>query len=97
MNDLLTLVKNKLKITWKDEDTDREIETIMEDAEIALNYKIGSKIDYSSPGPERRLYLNYCLYAYNDMENKFDSAYFNEIMQLRIKYEVMGDDNDDQQ
>ena len=95
MNDLLTLVKDKLKITWEDDDTDREIETIMEDAEIALNSTIGAKIQYSAPGQERRLFLNYCLYAYNDMESKFDSAYVNELMQLRIKYEVMGDDDND--
>ena len=94
MNDLLTLVKDKLKIAWEDDDTDREIETIMEDAEIALNSKIGATIQYSAPGQERRLFLNYCLYAYNDIESDFDNAYFNEIMQLRIKYEVLGDEDE---
>lgn len=85
---LLQLVKDKLKITWEDENTDRELITLIDDAENSLNNKLGAAIDYTAPGQERRLFLNYCLYAYNNMENEFDNNYLNEIMQIRMLYEV---------
>ncbi|WP_415990624.1 hypothetical protein [Intestinibacter bartlettii] len=88
MNSLFQLVKDKLVITWSDEDTDRKINNLIEDAEIALNHKLGVNLDYSKPGQERRLFLNYCMYMYNNCENEFDSNYINEIYQLRHKYEV---------
>lgn len=96
MEELFQLVKDKLKITWDDDDTNREIEVLIEDAEIILNSKLGAKIDYLEPGQERRLFLNYCLYAYNDMEADFDNVYFNEIMQLRIKWEVLDEETDEE-
>lgn len=90
MEDLMALVKSKLKITWEDEDTNFELEKLLEDATETLTFKLGldEEFDFTEPSQERRLFLNYCLYAYNDMENKFDKAYFNEIMQIRIKHEV---------
>lgn len=83
-------VKRHLNITWSDEDTDSKLVDQMMDAEIALNHKLGAAIDYSVPGPERRLYLAYMLYSWNDCLNEFDSAYRAEIMQIRHKYEVRG-------
>lgn len=88
MDNLLQSVKDKLKITWEDENTDRELITLIDDAKNSLNNKLGAVIDYTAPGQERRLFLNYCLYAYNNMENEFDNNYLNEIMQIRMLYEV---------
>lgn len=86
--DLLDKVKEKLKITWQDESIDKRIEEMVEDAEITLNHKLGAEIDYSAPGMERNLFLNYCLYAWNDCVNEFDNNYMNEIYQIRNKYKV---------
>ena len=86
--DLLQKVKEKLKVTWQDESTDRRIAEMIEDAQVTLNHKLGAEIDYSAPGMERNLFLNYCLYAWNDCVNEFDNNYRNEIYQIRNKYKV---------
>lgn len=91
--DLLQDLKDKLNITWIEEETERRLERILKDAEITLNFKLGATIDYSS-GMERNIFLNYCMYAYNNCTNEFDENYFNEIMQLRQKYEVLSYENE---
>lgn len=87
MDNLLQRLKEKLNITWAEEETENRLQIILEDAKLTLNYKLGAEIDYSS-GMERSLLLNYCMYAWNNCENEFDDNYFNSIMQLRQKYEV---------
>lgn len=86
---LLQEVKDHINITWDEEETDRKLKGMIEDAKCILDYKLGAKIDYTIPGMEHNLFLNYCMYAYNNCTNEFDSNYFNEIMQLRQKYEVI--------
>ena len=87
---LVDQVKRHLNITWTDSDTEAKVIDMMLDAEIALNHKLGAEIDYFAPGQERRLYLNYMLYAYKDCLNEIDAAYRAEILQIRHKYEVKG-------
>ena len=87
MDNLLQRLKEKLNITWTEEETENRLQTILEDAVLTLDYKLGADVDYSS-GMERSLLLNYCMYAWNNCEDKFDDNYFNSIMQLRQKYEV---------
>ena len=93
-------VKRHLNITWSDTDTEAKLIDQMRDAEVALNHKLGATIDYFVPGPERRLYLAYMLYSWNDCLNEFDSAYRAEIIQIRHKYEVAAatqeDDTDEE-
>lgn len=86
-------LKDKLNITWTEEETERRLERILEDAEITLNFKLGAKIDYSK-GMERNIFLNYCMYAWNNCLNEFDENYLNEILQLRQKYEVLNYENE---
>ena len=88
-------VKRHLNITWSDTDTEAKLIDQMCDAEAALNHKLGATIDYFVPGPERRLYLAYMLYSWNDCLNEFDSAYRAEIIQIRHKYEVAAAKEDD--
>ena len=91
MDDLIARVKQALKITWSDQETDAEIEALVSDAIPTLAHKLGIKdidTDFSNPGVERRLFLNYCRYVRNDCANEFDGAYKNEILQIRHKYEV---------
>lgn len=91
MNELLLMqeLKDILNITWDEEETDRKLERIINDAKLTLNWKLGQNIDYSISGSEHNLFLNYCMYAYNNCTNEFDDNYFNEIMQIRQKYEVL--------
>lgn len=88
-------VKRHLNITWNDTDTEAKLIDQMCDAEIALNHKLGATINYFVPGAERRLYLAYMLYSWNDCLNEFDSAYRAEILQIRHKYEVAAAREDD--
>lgn len=87
MDNLLQRLKEKLNITWTEEETENRLQTILEDAVLTLDYKLGADVDYSS-GMERSLLLNYCMYEWNNCINEFDDNYFNNIMQLRQKYEV---------
>lgn len=81
-------VKRHLNITWSDTDTEARLIDQMRDAEVSLNHKLGATIDYFTPGPERRLYMAYMLYSWNDCLDEFDEAYRAELLQIRHKYEV---------
>lgn len=85
---LISEVKRKCNVTWDDEETNIAIDSLIDDAIMTLNDKLGADIDYSKPGPERNLFKNYCLYAWNDCSDEFDKKYMNEIYQIRAKYEV---------
>ncbi|MDD3185943.1 MAG: hypothetical protein ACOX1S_05350 [Anaerostipes sp.] len=91
VNSLIELVKKKLNITWEDEDTNQQINFIIEDSIHAIDHKLGiknSECDYSKPGQERLLFENYCMYEWNNCLNEFDANYSNEIFQLRARWEV---------
>lgn len=85
---LLKELKIKVNVTWEDEDTELRLNSIIENAKATLDYKLGAEIDYSIPGIEKSLFLNYCMYAYNNCLNEFDKNYLSEIYQIRIKYEI---------
>ncbi len=85
---LKEMVKDKLNITWQDDHTERKIERMMEDAEIELNHILGAEADYSTPGMERSLYLNYCAYIWNGVKEEFKKAYRSDIYMIRHKNEV---------
>ena len=89
--ELLGLVKRELAITWDDIDTDADIEALVSDAIPSLAFKLGIReadVNFETAGQERRLFLNYCHYLYDDIGEEFDKAYKSEIIQLRSKYEV---------
>ena len=46
--------------------------------------------DKIAPGMQRRLYLNYMLYAWNDCLNEFEDAYRKEILRIRHYNRVKG-------
>ena len=81
-------VKRRLKITWKDSDTEKDLLDMITNAGVSLNELIGAEVNYFAPGPERRLFMNYMAYAWNDCENEFEDAYRKDILRLRHKYMV---------
>ena len=88
---LINLVKRELAITWDDIDTDADIEALVSDAIPAMAFKLGIKdedVDFTAEGQERRLFLKYCHYLYDDIGEEFDAAYMSELLQIRSKYEV---------
>ena len=90
--ELILKIKDALDITFEDDDVDRKVIGIIEDAIPILRSLFGcakgDEIDWCKPGLERMLLKNYCLYELNNVSDKFNEAYRNEIMQVRSTYEV---------
>lgn len=88
---LVIEVKEKIKITWSDPDTDKRVKSIVLAALKICDFKIGAhedEIDYEEEGQEKLLFLNFCMYEWYDRAEEFDSNYQNELLQLRMKYQV---------
>lgn len=90
---LIEQAKRKCRITWRSETTDREIEDIVEDTNLAIRRKVGIPKEISneiflSEGPERTLWKEHCLYAWSGALEEYDKDYQAEIMQARREYEV---------
>lgn len=90
---LLSDVKDKLQITWNRDQTDKELLRMIEDAEIKLNHMLGAEMDYSVPGIQHELFLNYCMYARNNCVNEFTIAYREDIYMVRAINEVAANEN----
>lgn len=90
--ELILKIKDSLDITFDDEDFDRKIIGVIEDGIFVLRSLFGCKesddINWCEPGLKRMLLKNYCLYALNNVSEKFNDNYRNEIMQVRSEYEV---------
>jgi hypothetical protein len=88
---LLSQVEGKLNITWSDEGTTKRLTEIIENAIPDLIHRLGissSEFDFSKPGVENNLLLNYCLYEWNHSLNEFFDNYAESISQVRAKNEV---------
>lgn len=88
INSLIACFKRMAPVTWSDEDTDAQIRDIISDAEPKMNHMLGAEIDYSVPGDERQLFINFCLYRWNRVDEQFESAYRSDILRIRHRYEV---------
>ena len=93
--ELILKIKDALDITFNDDDYERKIVGIIEDAIPVLRSLFGMPdkldIDWTEPGQERLLLKNYCLYALNNVTEQFKDNYRNDLIQMRIKYEVQND------
>ena len=85
---MLEEIKAALSVTWDEEDTDMKIIRIMEDAEVKLNHILGAEMDYTAPGPARRMFINFCMYVWNGVEKDFKTNYLSDIYELRRINEV---------
>ena len=88
---LLSQVERKLNITWSDEETTNRLTEIIENAIPDLIHRLGitvSEFDFSKPGVENGLLLNYCLYEWNHSLNEFFDNYAETIAQVRARNEV---------
>lgn len=90
--ELILKIKDALDITFEDEDFDRKIVGIIEDAIPVLRSLFGveesEEINWTEPGMERMLLKNYCLYELNNVSDKFTTNYRSEILSVRQKNEV---------
>ena len=86
--EVVKAVKRKLRITWDNETTKNELNTLVTNTEAYLNHMLGAEVDYSTPGMENMLFLEACSYGWNDCLNEFEDAYAKELIKCRAKYEV---------
>lgn len=90
---LFDLVKRRSKITWTDEDSDADIQSIIDEGLIVLRERIGIPEYRSSvflePGIEQMLLLCYCYYAWNAATDEFYLNYERDIAAARRKWEVL--------
>ena len=92
MNDLLfEQVKQKLNVTWSDDETDARIETIIKNAIPSLKHRLGisnDNFDFSNEGEENTLFLTYCFYEWNHCLNEFEDNYSMMIATVRDRHTV---------
>ena len=93
---MFDVVKRKLNITWDDVDTDLRVSDIIDDAIPTMRHKLGLPADYdfSEIGMERTLFLEYCLYVWNEKKELFDDNYRNDILQTRDMVAIARSDED---
>jgi len=80
---LLERLKERLKITWDDEDI--LLINILERAEKSLNALMGVELNYNIPGPAQELLLERCRYDYNNALEYFEQNFAREIFRLQLQ------------
>ena len=89
--ELESKVKRKCYITDDDELITNKVKDMIEDAIPKVRRLIGitdEDYDFTEPGEERELFLNYCYYVWNDATESFKTNYLDDILSIRSKYEV---------
>lgn len=90
---LVEQVKDKCRITWEDEATDRVLrDEIIPTACSVLRFKIGIPenldFDFAEPSLEHRLFVNYCYYAWHDADDDFLRNFSADLAHARRIWEV---------
>lgn len=93
IEELVGQVKDKCRITWNDDSTDRIIrDEIIPSALSVVRFKVGIpeavEFDFAASGLEHVLFLNYCYYAWHDAEDDFERNYAADIAHARRIWEV---------
>ncbi|WP_042682555.1 phage gp6-like head-tail connector protein [Anaerosalibacter massiliensis] len=85
---MLEELKNYLRITWSEEDT--ELLFLLERGRNYLNRLIGLELDYEKDDLPKELLFNYCRYSYNNSTEYFTQNFHDEILYLQL-YEASKD------
>lgn len=85
---LLSDLKDRLRITWDNTRTDNELKRIINNAEGYMNHLLGAELDYTVPGIMNILYMEYCCYVWNNCLDEFEEAYQKEILKAQAICEV---------
>lgn len=98
MNELVAKVKSKCRITWSDDITDDRIGDIVRNALHVIRYRVGIPddvdFDFTTPSLEHQILLGYCYYAWHDAEDDFLQHYLQDIYACRMRWEVVGNDEE---
>lgn len=88
-NDLLQDVKNYLRITWEDEDSD-----LIKMIERGISYFksiVGVDVDFIDDLQNRQLLLDRCRYVRNHVVEEFEDNFRSEIINMQFRLHVMED------
>lgn len=77
-------VKRRLAVSWEDPETDARVGELAESVALSLSYLLGcSPWEAQNDGRLKQLYLNACLYEWNNVYDQFRENYRGDIMELR--------------
>jgi hypothetical protein len=79
---VLDAVKEYIKITWDDEDSN--LLAIIDRCQAKLNGLTGTELDFENNKAARGLLLDYCRYTYNNASEYFEENYQKEIRRLQL-------------
>ena len=80
---MLEGVKDYLKITWDDEDT--QIQALIDRGEADLTELAGAELDFESEGLARSLLFDHVRYAYNNASEYFEENFAKQILRLQLQ------------
>ena len=80
-------VKAECSVTWDDTQTNKRLESIINDGKAEFKDDFGLE-SIPSTGMAHRLFLAYCKYRYFDQYEDFKVNYKEDIINLRIEYEI---------
>ena len=79
---MLDEVKDKLNVTWDDEDS--KIQKIIDNGKKRIEELTGTELDFTTAGLQKDLLLNYCRYDYNNANEFFEENFQKEINRLQL-------------
>ncbi|MDW0112210.1 head-tail connector protein [Sporosarcina saromensis] len=85
-DELLKEVKNHLRITWVEEDTD--IVKLIDRAKSYFKSVTGADLDFFKDGQAKHLLLERCRYVYNRSAEEFENNFRHEIINLQLSTAV---------
>lgn len=85
-DNLLSEVKNNLRITWQDEDD--ELKRLIQRSVAYLNDITGAPLDFSKEESPKELLLERCRYVYNNAADEFEPNFHRELSRLILKVAV---------
>lgn len=84
-NSLLSEIKAYLHITWKDEDTDRNLMGYIKRGVSRLEKIAGSKLNFMAEELPRQLLFDYVRYANAQALEVFEKNFSSELLSLNIE------------
>ncbi|QXE21279.1 hypothetical protein B5S50_14845 [Clostridium sp. 001] len=86
---LLLDVKAYLHVTWKDENTDKNITGYINRGKTYLQDKAGvPSLDFITEDLPRQLLFDYCRYANSQALEMFEKNFLSELISLHLKYQA---------
>lgn len=93
LEDLINQVASRCYVTSDDQLIKDRLLLVVKNAIFSVSSLLGmeddEQFDYSKPSMENELFLNYCMYRWNNRTQKeFESNYIGDIIAIRSKREV---------